>query len=87
MEINRGSIRDVNWHPRKMPARPASIRANAAREEEPTLDPKTRAEIETRIIAHLPPERMAELFRQEGVSRNDHLSRSLTRRIKDFLQF
>ncbi len=87
MEINRNrqSIRETNWHPR-MPARPGNVRAESAHEEEPTLDPKTRAEIETRIIAHFPPEKRAELFRQEGVKPNDYLSRSFIRRVKDFLQ-
>ncbi|MCL5435143.1 MAG: hypothetical protein M1405_02025 [Patescibacteria group bacterium] len=86
MEINRGSIRDVNWHPRRLPAQPGNVPAEAAYEEEPTIDPETRAEIETRIIAHFPPEKRAELFRQEGVSPNDYLSRSFMRRVKDFLQ-
>jgi hypothetical protein len=88
MEIYRkhSSIREVNWHPRKIPARPGNVQAESTHEEEPTLDPKTRAEIETRIIAHFPPERRAELFRQEGVKPNDYLSRSLLRKIRDFLQ-
>ena len=88
METNRNhrSIREVNWHPRRNPTQPVNVRAETAQAEELTIDPKTRAEIETRIICLFPPERMAELFRQEGVRPNDFLNRSLLRKIRDFLQ-
>lgn len=53
--------------------------------EEQTLDPLTKAEIETRIAAIFPPERRAKLFEQEGVKPKDYLNLSIRRRLKEFL--
>jgi len=60
---------------------------SAPTEEEIVLDPLTKAEVETRVAIHFPPERRALLFEQEGVPQNKYLSRTWRRRIKDFLRF
>jgi hypothetical protein len=60
---------------------------NAPMEEELDLDSLTKAEVQTRVAIHLPPERRALLFKQEGVPQNKYLSRTWKRRIKDFLRF
>jgi hypothetical protein len=61
-------------------------RDRALTEEDVVLDPLTKAEVETRVAIHLPPDRRALLFKQEGVPQNKYLSRTWKRRIKDFLQ-
>ena len=82
MEIykNHRSIREIGWHPRQS-------REKIEVPAEPTLDPLAKAELETHIIALFPPERMVELFEQEGVNPKDYLSRSFKRKILDFLNF
>ena len=60
---------------------------NTPTETDIALDPLTKAEVETRVAIHLPPDRRALLFRQEGVPQNKYLSRTWKRRIKDLSPF
>lgn len=110
MEIPKNhSIRDASWHPRSIMPRPLTeseqdhIMTFLEKQKttdhqnsrpEPMLDPKTKAEVETGIIAHFPGERMEKLFDQEfdqefeedkvkKVRKEDYLSRSLRRKIVD----
>jgi hypothetical protein len=91
MEKGRKSVltkeNAMAWHPQKRRILKVKLFDSAKiNSENLVLDAKTKAEIETRVAVHIQPEEREELFKQEGVTRNQYTNPTILHRITNFLE-
>lgn len=76
----------ISWTPQRKTFHKSLFAISRVDSENVILDEKTKAEVETRIAVHIRPEEREELFKQEGVTRNQYINPTILHRIKNFLE-